>query len=288
MTTTRTILATLGGGLLILLAGACAKEFSCPLSAEQGVCASVSQVYANDPKAQPKPKPCDPFTEDCAGNKQTLASLNQGQRNQFPILPNCNPYTQPCLAGTTPVATAATDNVAQTAAPVKTVPPGPPPKTLFPPLPHPGTMPVPPPIAGAQDASAPHGSAPGSQGTVRMGEPPFQAPVRIGERILRMWVPDWQDADGDLHAASYHYVQVAPSSWWPAETPPPQMLRPDRTAYPTPPRRLNNEQRQALQTGSQTVVTNAPTPTIPNPFPAGTLPQIAPPNQSATNPFGTR
>lgn len=277
------LLLLVGGGTLMLLAAGCTKEFSCPLGPGQGVCASISQVYANDPKAQPKPKPCDPFTEDCSTTKQGLASLKSGgTKNQYPILSNCNPYTEPCLANPTAAHTSAAvaTGTAPTLPPPPILPPATTTPTPFPPMPHPGSAPMPP-IANVNATIA------GPQGTVRTGEPPFQAPVRIGERILRMWVPDWQDADGDLHAASYHYVQVAPSAWWPVESPPAQTLRSDRVPYPTPPRRLTNEQRLQLQTGSQTVIMPPPAP-IPNPFPQGTTPTIAPPNQSAPSIFGTR
>lgn len=307
----RSLTLVCGGGLLMLLTGACTKEFTCQLGPDQGLCASVSQVYSGEAtlaKTKDKDKACDPFSgEDCSGATEngSIPSLKYGKRNQFPLIQHCNPYTEGCLANqpSRPVATAAAPVLPP---PIQThvipqaqqvMPPSAGMRPLFSPLPQPGSAPLAPQIGGQTAQVGP--SVP--QGTVRVGEAPFQAPVRIGERILRMWVPDWQDGEGDLHAASFHYVQVAPSAWWPVETPPKQMLQTEKNGYPTPPRRLSNDQRQVLQTGSQTVVQGGTSGVpqgfsglsglpsgVPSPFPSGSTPYITPPNQGGANPFGTR
>lgn len=236
MTARQLLKLSLGIGLFGLVGSlsACSKEFSCPLSElgdkYKGVCGSVSEVYAG----MTPTKKCDPFNQDCDTDqkqKDRLLTMEKTATNQYPILNNCNPYLQNCLAST------------------------------------PSSGATSPLLPGQVAGGAQGGALPGStmqpresEGTVRMGEGPIKAPIRIGERIYRMWVPDWQDQQGDLHAASYTYVQVAPSAWWPVETPNPKDLdNGEHVQYPGPPRRLNATQRNMLQMGAFTAP-NAPVP----------------------------
>lgn len=43
--------------------------------------------------------------------------------------------------------------------------------------------------------------------------PSSGAPVRISERVMRIWVAPWEDKDGDLHDQSYVWVTVVEGRW---------------------------------------------------------------------------
>jgi len=46
-----------------------------------------------------------------------------------------------------------------------------------------------------------------------MSAPHSGAPLRTPERIVRIWMAPFEDAEGDLHDQKYFYVTVAPGSW---------------------------------------------------------------------------
>ena len=46
-----------------------------------------------------------------------------------------------------------------------------------------------------------------------MSAPHSGAPLRTPERIVRVWMAPFEDAEGDLHDQKYFYVTVTPGSW---------------------------------------------------------------------------
>lgn len=46
-----------------------------------------------------------------------------------------------------------------------------------------------------------------------MSAPNSGTPLRVPERILRVWMAPFEDTDGDLHDQKYFYVTVAPGHW---------------------------------------------------------------------------
>lgn len=61
---------------------------------------------------------------------------------------------------------------------------------------------------GKAHARAREESPEGWPETIRPGDP-----LRSGERVLRVWVAPWVDADGDFHDQSYVYLVVDHGRW---------------------------------------------------------------------------
>lgn len=49
------------------------------------------------------------------------------------------------------------------------------------------------------------------------------SPETLAERepaiVMRIWIAPWQDAQGDLHGATYRYTEIAPARWRHGRTP---------------------------------------------------------------------
>jgi conjugal transfer pilus assembly protein TraV len=173
-----------GAGLLTL--GACTtasgldagSKFAC--SAPDGVtCMSVSGIYANSkagslPAMQPR------------GSNAVDAPASSGVMPA--VIGEAGPATERSMAQNSSVAGGASGSVAGGStrevvaynAPANTVSYG-------------GSTPK----TTAKAMSAPHSGA----------------PLRTPERIVRVWMAPFEDAEGDLHDQKYFYVTVTPGSW---------------------------------------------------------------------------
>lgn len=72
--------------------------------------------------------------------------------------------------------------------------------------------------AGNLPGSRKPGTAIGSADAVAKGKSPEYVPatgepIRSTPTVLRLWLAPWEDADGDLHDASYLYVLADPGRW---------------------------------------------------------------------------
>lgn len=53
-----------------------------------------------------------------------------------------------------------------------------------------------------------------------LARPPAEpVPEREPAIVMRIWIAPWQDARGDLHAATYRYTEIAPARWRHARLP---------------------------------------------------------------------
>lgn len=65
--------------------------------------------------------------------------------------------------------------------------------------------------APANNLAVPGGASPASPKT--MLAPHSGAPMRSPERVLRVWMAPYMDAEGDLHDQNYFYVTIAGGQW---------------------------------------------------------------------------
>ena len=65
-----------------------------------------------------------------------------------------------------------------------------------------------------QSSAAPGASiAPASADSAGGAKPTIQAALRSPARVMRLWIAPWEDADGDLHDASFIHVVVDTGRW---------------------------------------------------------------------------
>ena len=158
------------------------SKFAC--SAPDGVtCMSVSGIYANSKAGSlPAMQPRSSTTSDAPGaSVATPVAIGESG----PVTERSMAQTSSGVGGTSGATSAAVDvglarEVVAYNAPSNTVSVG-------------GSTPKTTPKA----MSAPHSGA----------------PLRTPERIVRVWMAPFEDAEGDLHDQKYFYVTVTPGSW---------------------------------------------------------------------------
>ena len=70
------------------------------------------------------------------------------------------------------------------------------------------------PAIPAPNAAAMNPTPTGSPANPRDMQAPYMGmPVRTAERVLRIWMSPYEDADGDLHDQRYFYVTVSSGRW---------------------------------------------------------------------------
>lgn len=53
-----------------------------------------------------------------------------------------------------------------------------------------------------------------AKGSAVMTKPIYSGtPIRSAPRVLRLWLPPWEDSDGDLHDQSYVYLTIDSGKW---------------------------------------------------------------------------
>ncbi|MCB2008638.1 MAG: type IV conjugative transfer system lipoprotein TraV, partial [Rhodoferax sp.] len=175
--------AVLGGCASSLTGVGGTERFACqaPVGAQ---CTSISGVYANADR-----------TGHLLPTRELSAvpSLPQGRTGSAPDTPAASPTDEPPASSSTspPVMSPIASPVTQ-------------------PVTSPMTPPVPLPSAPPASMST-HSSA--TRSPAGTTAPHAPATLRASPRVVRLWIAPWEDADGDLHEASFVHVVIDTGRW---------------------------------------------------------------------------